>query len=158
MESQINSKIRTMNINLKDKKKYLLETKDKKDKIDLIRKRIMLKSNERRKNLKEKRKKEIKLQLKSEFKFGRKKMIDTSHRLHDNYSPDNLIAKIKNMINKSLIKFINQLINSIYDNEQIKQIYIEFGIKKKSSKSKILKVIKENEYGFIEEKRKALKF
>lgn len=147
-----------MNINLKDKKKYLLETKDKKDKIDLIRKRIMLKSNERRKNLKEKRKKEIKLQLKSEFKFGRKKMTDTSNRLHDNYSPDNLIAKIKNMINKSPIKFINQLIKSIYDNEQIKQIYIEFGIKKKSSKSKILKVIKENEYGFIEEKRKALKF
>ena len=62
------------------------------------------------------------------------------------------------MINKSPIKFINQLIKSIYDNEQIKQIYIEFGIKKKSSKSKILKVIKENEYGFIEEKRKALKF
>jgi hypothetical protein len=133
----------------------LLETKDKNDKIDLIRERIMLKSKERRKNLKEKRKNEIKVKHESESKCGRKKISDTSNRIHDKYSPDNLIGKIKNMINKSLIKFINQLINSIYGKEQIKEIYNELGIIQKNSKSKILKVIKENDYGFINEKKKS---
>jgi hypothetical protein len=98
LESQINTIIRKMNINKKDKKKYLLETKDKNDKIDLIRERIMLKSKERRKNLKEKRKNEIKVKHESESKCGRKKISDTSNRIHDKYSPDNLIGKIKNMI------------------------------------------------------------
>ena len=54
LEYQINAIIRTMDINKEQKEKYFLETKEIYDKVYLVRNKIMLKPNERRRNLKEK--------------------------------------------------------------------------------------------------------
>ena len=125
MEQQINAKIRIMNMNKEQKEKYFLETKEICDKIYLVRDKIMLKKNERRRHLKRKN------------------------------GLDNLFNKAKNMINKSLIEFINILINYIYSREQIKTMFLELNIEKKKSKSKIIKVIKNNQYNFIKDKKKS---
>jgi hypothetical protein len=44
---------------------------------------------------------------KKDIKFGRKKKEDLSVRIHNKYSSDNIIIKIKNIIKKYLIMFVN---------------------------------------------------
>ena len=46
------------------------------------------------------------------------KKHDSTKRNHNTYSPDNLIDKIKNWINYSLITFLNELINSLCSQEE----------------------------------------
>ena len=70
LEHQINAIIRIMNINKVEKEKYFLETKDLSNKIYLVRNKIMLKPNERRKHLKRKN-----IQLKSKNKEEAKVII-----------------------------------------------------------------------------------
>jgi len=158
MEQQINAKIRIMNMNKEQKEKYFLETKEICDKIYLVRDKIMLKKNERRRHLKRKNgvfENKNKDESNETIKIGRKKKSDGSIRFHNKYSLDNLFNKAKNMINKSLIEFINILINYIYSREQIKTMFLELNIEKKKSKSKIIKVIKNNQYNFIKDKKKS---
>ena len=70
-------------------------------------------------NQNETRKKNIKkLKEKIKAKKGRKKKRVYSKRNHNTYSPDNLIYKIKNLINYSLIIFLNELINSLCSQEE----------------------------------------
>ena len=157
MEQQINAKIRIMNMNKEQKEKYFLETKEICDKIYLVRDKIMLKKNERRRHLKRKNgvfENKNKDESNETIKTGRKKKSDGTNRFHNKYSLDNLFNKAKNMINKSLIEFINILINYIYSREQIKTMFLELNIEKKKSKSKIIKVIKNNQYNFIKDKKK----
>jgi len=157
LEHQINAIIRIMNINKVEKEKYFLETKDLSNKIYLVRNKIMLKPNERRKHLKRKNiqlKSKNKEEAKVTTKTGRKKKSDGTVRYHNKYSPDNLFSKTKNIINKSLIEFINILINNIYTREKIKMMFLELNIKRKKFNSKLIKVIKNNQYNFIKDKKK----
>ena len=51
-------------------------------------------------------------------KLGRKKKNDYSFRYHSKYTPDNIISKIKNVLKKYLIIFVNNVINSLYKKQQ----------------------------------------
>ena len=158
LEYQINVIIRLMDINKEQKEKYYLETKEICDKIYLVRDKIMLKKNERRRHLKRKNgvfENKNKDESNETIKIGRKKKSDGSIRFHNKYSLDNLFNKAKNMINKSLIEFINILINKIYTKEKIKRMFLELNIEKKKSNSKLIKVIKDNQYNFIKDKKKS---
>ena len=158
LEYQINVIIRLMDINKEQKEKYYLETKEICDKIYLVRDKIMLKKNERRRHLKKKNgvfENKNKDESNETIKTGRKKKSDGSIRFHNKYSLDNLFNKAKNMINKSLIEFINILINKIYTKEKIKRMFLELNIEKKKSNSKLIKVIKDNQYNFIKDKKKS---
>ena len=80
------------------------------------------------------------------------KLMKNQNESHDKFYPDNIIDKIKNMLNNSLISFCNRLIYSIYANEeQIKQIFIKANIPQKIWDIKIIKQIK---YDFISNKKK----
>ena len=77
MEQQINAKIRIMNMNKEQKEKYFLETKEICDKIYLVRDKIMLKKNERRRHLKRKNglfENKKKDESNETIKIGRKKI------------------------------------------------------------------------------------
>ena len=125
------------------------KTSDKKEE---IKDKLLLKPNERRKNLGGVR--EIKdKNIKNIIKSGRKKKSDISNRFHNKYSSDNLIDKIKNMINISLVSFCNKIISSIYEDKiKIKEIFSFARLSKKISKTKIIKDIN---YNFIYNKKKA---
>ena len=158
LEYQINVIIRLMDINKEQKEKYYLETKEICDKIYLVRDKIMLKKNERRRHLKRKNgvfENKNKDESNETIKTGRKRKSDVTNRFHNKYSLDNLFNKTKNMINKSLIEFINILINKIYTKEKIKRMFLELNIEKKKSNSKLIKVIKDNQYNFIKDKKKS---
>ena len=66
----------------------------------------------------QKQQKNIKFTLSQ--KRGRKSKNINSNRIHSKYSPDNIIKSIKTKLNDSLLSFLNKLINTIYDVEQIK--------------------------------------
>jgi hypothetical protein len=77
---------------------------------------------------------------------------DFSVRINNKYSCDNLIDKIKNMINISLVSFDNKIIKNIYtDNAEIKQIFSDAKLPQKFSTTKVIKGIDKN---FIVQKRK----
>ena len=122
------------------------------DKKEEIKVKLLLKPNERRKNLGGVR--EIKdKNIKNIIKSGRKKKSDISNRFHNKYSSDNLIDKIKNMMNISLVSFCNKIISSIYEDKiKIKEIFSSARLSKKISKTKIIKDIN---YNFIYNKKKA---
>jgi len=122
------------------------------DKKEEIKDKLLLKPNERRKNLGGVR--EIKdKNIKNIIKSGRKKKSDISNRFHNKYSSDNLIDKIKNLINISLVSFCNKIISSIYEDKiKIKEIFSSARLSKKISKTKIIKDIN---YNFIYNKKKA---
>ena len=67
-----------------------------------------------------KRSNRVVLRIKMDIKLekGRKKKDDSSIRNHNSCSPDNLINKIKNFINDSLIITINKIINFLYSEEK----------------------------------------
>ena len=158
LENQINAIIRIMNINKEQKRKYFLETKEINNNIYLVKNKIMLKPNERIRHLKAKNvrfENKNKDETNETIKTGRKKKFDSSIRFHNKYSLDNLFNKAKNVINKSLIEFINILINHIYSKEKIKLMFLELNIEKKKSNSKRIKVIKDNQYDFIKDKKKS---
>ena len=140
LEYQINAIIRTMDINKEQKEKYFLETKEIYDKVYLVRNKIMLKPNERRRHLKEKYSQFEsidKVETNEMIKTGRRKKSDCTIRFHNKYSLDNLFN------------------NNIYTKKQIKVMFIELNIEKKKSNSKLIKVIKDNEYNFLKDKKKS---
>ena len=152
-EKEINIKIKQMNLNKEDKIKYLLDIYADNNEIIKINEKLMKNQNERR-NKKRKKKEDKNTVNKSKTKYGRKNHKDNSIRIlsHDKFYPDNIIDKIKNMLNNSLISFCNRLIYSIYANEeQIKQIFIKANIPQKIWDIKIIKQIK---YDFISNKKK----
>ena len=158
LENQINAIIRIMNINKEQKRKYFLETKEINNNIYLVKNKIMLKPNERIRHLKAKNvifENKNKDETNETIKTGRKKKFDSSIRFHNKYSLDNLFNKAKNVINKSLIEFINILINNIYSKEKIKIMFLKLNIERKKSNSKLIKVIKDNQYDFIKDKKKS---
>ena len=68
------------------------------------------------------RNKESIKKTKLDLKLGRKTKNDYSIRSHNKYAPDNITNKIKNILKKYLIIFVNNVINSVYKKEQIIKI------------------------------------
>ena len=149
LEKDIINKFKIMDLDKETKIKFISCINKASDKKEEIKVKLLLKPNERRKNLGGVR--EIK--DKNIIKSGRKKKSDISNRFHNKYSSDNLIDKIKNMINISLVSFCNKIISSIYEDKiKIKEIFSSARLSKKISKTKIIKDIN---YNFIYNKKKA---
>ena len=108
LENEINDKIRIMNMD----KEMLLEEGVQSILIDKI--KLELDSNVK------KRIKGAKIQFKksNERQLGRKRKGDLSIREHNNYSSDNIISRIKNMLNRTLVTSINRIIKSIYKEDK----------------------------------------
>ena len=152
-EKEINIKIKQMGLNKENKIKYLLDIYTDNNEIIKINEKLMKNQNERR-NKKRKKKEDKNTINKSKTKYGRKNNKDNTIRIlsHDKFYQDNIIDKIKNMLNNSLISFCNRLIYSIYANEeQIKQIFKKANI---SHKNWDIKIIKQIKYDFISNKKK----
>ena len=152
LEKDIINKFKIMDFDKETKIKFISCINKASDKKEEIKDKLLLKPNERRKNLGGVR--EIKdKNIKNIIKSGRKKKSDISNRFHNKYSSDNLIDKIKNMINISLVSFCNKIISSIYEDKiKIKEIFSSARLSKKISKTKIIKDIN---YNFIYNKKKA---
>ena len=152
LEKDIINKFKIMDFDKETKIKFISCINKASDKKEGIKDKLLLKPNERRKNLGGVR--EIKdKNIKNIIKSGRKKKSDISNRFHNKYSSDNLIDKIKNMINISLVSFCNKIISSIYEDKiKIKEIFSSARLSKKISKTKIIKDIN---YNFIYNKKKA---
>ena len=152
LEKDIINKFKIMDFDKETKIKFISCINKASDKKEEIKVKLLLKPNERRKNLGGVR--EIKdKNIKNIIKSGRKKKSDISNRFHNKYSSDNLIDKIKNMINISLVSFCNKIISSIYEDKiKIKEIFSSARLSKKISKTKIIKDIN---YNFIYNKKKA---
>ena len=99
-----NNKINNLNNDEKKKEnkiKYLLDIYADNNEIIKINEKLMKNQNERR-NKKRKKKKDKNTVNKPETKYGRKNHKDNSIRIlsHDKFYQDNIIDKIKNMLNK----------------------------------------------------------
>ncbi len=84
----------------------------------------------------------IKCVLESDKIKRTKKNSDISYR------SDNILSKIINLINLSLLNFINKLIRSLYSKEEIKKILEQLNLLKKISEKDLKEVIKNNDYQF----------
>ena len=156
LEKDITKLFKKMNICKETKMKFISCINNPSTKKEEIKSKLLLNPRERRKKLndkvKPKEKKEIKFNNKSNLKSGRKTKNDFSVRTHNKFSFDNMIDKIKNMINTSLVLFCNKIIKAIYTNEeQIIQIFSMAKISKEISRTKIIKDI---DYSFLANKRK----
>jgi len=135
-----------MSIDKETKEKFISCINKINIKKEEIKDKLTLNPNERRKTL------NYKIKEYDKFKKGRKSKNDISIRTHNRFSFDNMIDKIKNMINTSLVLFCNKVIKAIYkNNKQIKQIFSDAEIPKKISTTKIIKDIDKS---FIVNKKK----
>ena len=82
-------------------------------------------------------------------KKGRKRNDDESIRRHNKYSPDNLINKIKTILKKYVINFVNKIINSLYTYQKKISIMSELNFSYKS-----FELIKDVDYNSIANKKK----
>ena len=123
LEDKINNKIKIMNTDKEMEKKFLLDYNSSNDKIVNIKDQLNI-------NYKRRRRKQIKEIIKY-TQQGRKKKNDDSSRNHDKYAADNIINKIKTIIDRSLIVFINKLIKSRKINKFIKKINYNFRVNKR---------------------------
>jgi hypothetical protein len=137
--------------------KFLLEIDDKHDEIKKIRNELYFQKGIRNKYRKKVNKKSININKTMDKTFlnqkgniicGRKKKGDTTKRVKNQYSSDNLVKKIKSVINNSLIFSLNNIINALYNEDQIKQILTELNLVKKNTFKTITKVIKKIDQKF----------
>jgi hypothetical protein len=112
--------------------------------IEIVKKDITEKLNTRSKRLNKK------LKNKEDIKYGRKKKEDSSIGVHNKYASDNIIIKIKNIIKKYLINFINNIIISLYGPKKIIEIRNILNLPKHVS----LSLIKDISYKSIANKTK----
>lgn len=144
--------------------KLLLDIDDKHDEIKKIRNELYYQKGIGNKYRKKVNKKSINinkamdktfLNQKGNIKCGRKKKGDTTtKRVKNKYSSDNLVKKIKSVINNSLIFSLNNIINALYNEDQIKQILTELNLVKKNTFKTITKVIKKIDPKFYADKIK----
>jgi hypothetical protein len=134
LENEINELIKKINVNEKD---FFLNSNNNCEDIEKIRNKLKLNKKRTKKLSKE-------VNLIKRTKQGRKKKEDSSKRSHDRYSSDNIIKAIKAKINASLILFINKIINSIYNLDQINNIFLSLKLPKIKFNSEIIKVFKKN--------------
>ena len=142
-EKEINQIIKQMDLN-KENKKFLLDPNYNNIYIQNI-KEILTKNN----NIRRINKNQGNIIKKEEKKnsIGRKKKNDNSKSNHNKYIPDNIVKKIKNRISDFLIEFINNLINSIYNINEINKILLNLNLHKFELKNQ-KKIIKKIEHKF----------
>ena len=99
--------------------------------IEIVKRDITEKLNTRSKRVNKK------LKNKENIKFGRKKKEDPSIRIHNKYTTDNIIIKIKNIMKKYLIMFVNNIIIFIYGSKRINEIRTKLNLPKHASLSLI---------------------
>ena len=85
-------------------------------------------------------------------KMGRKSKDDLSIPIHDKYAPDNIINKIKNILKKYLIIFINNIINKLYDQDKIIFILTTLHLPTNSNSKTIIKDIEYKSLSSIKKK------
>ena len=85
-------------------------------------------------------------------KKGRKRNDDESIRRHNKYSPDNLINKIKTILKKYIINFVNKIINSLYTYQKRISILSELNFQADKS----FELIKDVDYNLIANKKKKI--
>ena len=96
-----------------------------------------------------KKKLNIELKGKERNMLGRKKNNDLSIREHNKFSPDNIINKIKNILKRNLIIFVNNVINLIYNETKRKLILNTLNI----PNNKLSLLIKDIDYKSISQKK-----
>ena len=156
LEKDITKIFKKMNIGKETKMKLISCLNKPSTKKEEIKDKLLLNPRERRKKLNDNKKTKLnninnndKINI---IKSGRKTKNDVSIRTHNKFSFDNMIDKIKNMINTSLVLFCNKIIKAIYTNEeQITQIFSATKISKEISRTKIIRDI---DYSFIANKKK----
>ena len=99
--------------------------------IEIVKRDITEKLNTRSKRVNKK------LKNKENIKFGRKKKEDQSIRIHNKYTTDNIIIKIKNIMKKYLIMFVNNIIIFLYGSKRINEIRTKLNLPKHASLSLI---------------------
>ena len=82
--------------------------------------------------------------------LGRKRNNDYSLRSHNKYSPDNIVNKIKTILKKYLILFVNNIIHSLYTDNMKDTILSELGF----PKNKHSDLIKDVDYKTTANKKK----
>ena len=140
----INKIINKMDLNKENNEKFLLDPNYNNIYIQNI-KEILTKNN----NIRRINKNQDNIIKKEEKKnnIGRKKKNDKSKNNHNKYIPDNIVKKIKNRISDFLIEFINNLINSIYNTNEINKILLNLNLHKFKLKNQ-KKIIKKIEHKF----------
>ena len=153
LEKNIAKLFKKMNIGKETKMKLISCLNKPSTKKEEIKDKLLLNPRERRKKLNDNNKPKLNNNNKiSIIKSGRKTKNDVSIRTHNKFSFDNMIDKIKNMINTSLVLFCNKIIKAIYANEeQITKIFSATKISKEISRTKIIRDI---DYSFIANKKK----
>ena len=143
-EKEINQIINNMDLNRENYEKLLLDPNYNNIYIQNI-KEILTKNN----NIRRINKNQGNIIKKEEKKngIGRKKKNDNSKSNHNKYIPDNIVKKIKNRISDFLIEFTNNLINSIYDINEINKILLNLNLHKFELKNQ-KKIIKKIEHKF----------
>lgn len=133
-----------INEKIKDKIKNLLKSKSilENNFVQIVRKEITEKLNTRGKRLNKDNKNKV--------NFGRKRKGDESIRIHNKYTPDNIITKIKNILKRYLIVFVNNIIFSLYGKENINTILNKLNLPKHAS----LSLIKDIDYKSIANKKR----
>ena len=133
-----------INEKIKDKIKNLLKSKSilENNFVQIVRKEITEKLNTRGKRLNKDNKNKV--------NFGRKRKGDESIRIHNKYTPDNIITKIKNILKRYLIVFVNNIIFSLYGRENINIILNKLNLPKHAS----LSLIKDIDYKSIANKKR----
>ena len=94
--------------------------------INNIKEDLIVKDKKRNKVLKEEIKEDIKES--KQILPGRKKKFDETVRSHNKFSPDNIMNKIRNILKKYLVLFVNNIIYNLYNKEQKNQIFSKFNI------------------------------
>ena len=143
-EKEINQIINKMDLNKENKEKLLLNPNYNNIYIQNI-KEILTKNN----NIRRINRNQDNIIKKEEKKngIGRKKKNDNSKSNHNKYIPDNIVKKIKNRISDFLIEFTNNLINSIYNINEINKILLNLNLHKFKLKNQ-KKIIKKIEHKF----------
>ena len=85
--------------------------------------------------------------FKGKYKSGRKRINDNSFRCHNKKKSDNIISNLINILNRSLLGFINGIINNLLTREEINKILIELNLPNQINKHhNSIEVIKKNDY------------
>ena len=151
LENNINSKIKKMNLSNEIKNKLLLDKTQKNIYIENVKNELVIKEKGKKKNL-------INNFMNiNNKKKGRKCKGDKTIRKHNKYSSDNITNKIRIILKKFLIKFVNNIINSIYvktKKEKILNIIYDTISKKESNN--LIKDIKHDITFNIKKKEKNL--
>ena len=130
-ENEINILIRQFNISKELKLNLLLEADTNFSTIQKIKRVLEMTRITRGKRIK------LNLDYETINQRGRKLKQDETIRNHNQYSPDNIISKIINIIYESIFDFINNLINAVYNDEEKRNIFDELNLSKLKSNKNI---------------------